>query len=459
MFSMLSEKGFKLVVLEGFKFSKNRRTQCGQKWRCVKKSCSAHLFTDDDGDVLFKAVGEHNHEPCPNLHRQYISNSAKRKATETLSEPPAKVIKQEIVSAPEDISNQMTRDDMDRVRRNLNHAKRSKLPPLPKCISDVHDALDSIPITTTQGEEMLLLNLREENIVVFCPKSNLEYLAKIDNIFMDGTFTYAPKYFYQFFTIHGVDNGNYVPLVFCLLPNKTEETYKSLFNHLKSKCEEYELHFNPKHITVDFEIALQNAVRSSWPSVHVRGCRFHLSQAWWRKIQQLGLSQEYKNETSEAGKWLHWVFGLSMLDAGQVEDAFVEDLMSIQPPNVEEFSNYLVENYIDSSSSFPPSLWASSSTSSERTTNACESFHDKFGRNFYHPHPNIFVFFEAIKNVQIDTYIGIRSAASTRKITNGRYKKRLQFLETLYNKYTSGDISRLHFIKCVCYQYKKGPST
>lgn len=129
------------------------------------------------------------------------------------------------------------------------------------------------------------------------------------------------------------------------------------------------------------------------------------------------------------------------------------------PYNPQRFSNYLVGNYIDSNSLFPPSLWASSSTSSERTTNACESFHAKFGRNFTHPHPNIYVFIEVIKNVQIDTYIGIRSAASTRKITNGRYKKRLQFLEALYNQYKSGDISRFHFVKSACYQYKKGPAT
>ena len=138
-----------------------------------------------------------------------------------------------------------------------------------------------------------------------------------------------------------------------------------------------------------------------------------------------------------------------------MEDAFVEDLMSIQPPNAEDFSNYLVENYIDSSSPFPPSLWASSSTSSERTTNACESFHAKFGRHFYHPHSNIFVFIEAIKSVQIDTYIGIRSSTTPRKITNGRYKKRLQFLENLHKKYTAKQITRLHFLKSVCYQYKK----
>lgn len=452
---MLSQRGSKLVVLEGFKFTKNRKTQCGQKWRCSKKTCSMHLFTDDDAEVLFKTVGEHNHEQCSNIHREYISNNVKRKAHETLSEPPAKVIRTEIVSAPESIASSVTRDDMERIRQNLNHAKRSLLPPLPKCISDVHEALDRIPITSSEGEEMLLLNLRDENIVVFCPRGNLEYLVKIDNIFMDGTFSYSTKYFHQFFTIHSVDNGNYIPLVFCLLPDKKEETYKCLFEHLVKKCEEINLHFNPKRVTIDFEIALQNAVRSAWPLVEVVGCRFHLSQAWWRKIQHLGLSQEYKTKTSEIGKWLHWAFGLPMLDADEVEDAFVEDLMSIQPLGVERFSDYLVDNYIESDSPFPPKLWASSSTSSERTTNACESFHAKFGRNFTHPHPNIYIFVDAVKNVQVNTYIGIRSSMNPRKITNGRYKKGLELLKTLQGQYSSGQISRLHFLKGVSYRYKK----
>src|SRR5699024_2324077 len=44
-----------------------------------------------------------------------------------------------------------------------------------------------------------------------------------------------------------------------------------------------------------------------------------------------------------------------------------------------EFRNYyLYETYISTNSSFPPSVWASSSNFLYRTTNNCESFHAKF---------------------------------------------------------------------------------
>jgi hypothetical protein len=35
--------------------------------------------------------------------------------------------------------------------------------------------------------------------------------------------------------------------------------------------------------------------------------------------------------------------------------------------------------------------------SGERTTNAFEAFHSAFGKYFYSPHPNIFVFYEILK--------------------------------------------------------------
>lgn len=230
MYSMLSQRGNKLLVYKDFKFSKCILTESGQRWRCSKKTCKAVLYTDNAGDVLFKETGDHNHEPCPTLHRQFLSNSVKRKTSGVLIEPPAKVIRREIAAAPEALVNMMERADVDRVRRNLSHAKRSLLPPLPKNIDDVHEALDSIEIKNIQGENLLLINSRSENIIAFAPKSNLEYLKTIDHIFMDGSFSYAPKHFYQLFTIHSVENGNYVPLIFCLLPNKKELTYKKSSN-------------------------------------------------------------------------------------------------------------------------------------------------------------------------------------------------------------------------------------
>jgi len=47
----------------------------------------------------------------------------------------------------------------------------------------------------------------------------------------------------------------------------------------------------------DFEKPIHNAARHIWPSIEVKGCKFHLGQSWYRKIEQLGLlSNAYKNK-------------------------------------------------------------------------------------------------------------------------------------------------------------------
>lgn len=71
----------------------------------------------------------------------------------------------------------------------------------------------------------------------------------------------------------------------------------------------------------------------------------------------------------------------------KVEGVLVEKIMTIEPINFKstKFTNYIVENYISSNSTFLPIPWAFNSISSERTTNnACEAFHHaSFSSNFY----------------------------------------------------------------------------
>ena len=105
---------------------------------------------------------------------------------------------------------------------------------------------------------------------------------------MDGTFTYCTKYFHQLLSIHGIKNGCYVPLIFCLLPNKEKKSYKLAFEHIVQKCLEIGLIFYPRKIVVDFELTIHLAIKEQWDVVEIIGCRFHLKQAWWRKIQNLG---------------------------------------------------------------------------------------------------------------------------------------------------------------------------
>ena len=47
---------------------------------------------------------------------------------------------------------------------------------------------------------------------------------------------------------------------------------------------------------VDFEIAVLNAVRGSFPNSALKGCFFHFCQAIYRKVQSLGLQNRYRDD-------------------------------------------------------------------------------------------------------------------------------------------------------------------
>ena len=44
---------------------------------------------------------------------------------------------------------------------------------------------------------------------------------------------------------------------------------------------------------VDFETAMWKALAHVFPDLPVKGCVFHLTQAVWRKIQEVGLTTAY----------------------------------------------------------------------------------------------------------------------------------------------------------------------
>lgn len=145
----------------------------------------------------------------------------------------------------------------------------------------------------------------------------------METVYIDGTFSFCTRFFAQLFTVHRVQNGNYVQLAFDLLPAKTEETYKKVFELLLDVCPL----FAPSTVFVDFEQAIHSAVRSTWPGVIVIGCRFHLRQAWYRQVQKLGLQCEYQQKTSDIAHWLRHVFRLTFLEPTEVYDAFVNYLI------------------------------------------------------------------------------------------------------------------------------------
>lgn len=449
--------GNELLVLNNFKYKKEKVLKSGETfWRCIKRKekCSAKVYTVLGPDhVISRTDIDHNHEAdVPKVNRHIISTNCKRKAKDDISEKPSKIIRRELeVNLP----TTFTTKDQEYVRKNVYNCRKKVLPgPLPKSTEEVVSILENYKPKTCRGEEFLFLNSAEHNILVFSCETNIRQMCEMSQLYMDGTFSFCTKFFLQLFTIHGYKNGHYVPYMFCLLQNKLSETYKKLFNLLKDKiAKDFNLEFQPKEVFVDFEKAIHNAVKCVWPELRINGCRFHLHQAWYRKIKSLGLTQHYKDNESEIGKWLKYTFGLTYLNPSDVGDCFAFDLCSILPQNekLTKYCDYLVQSYIEEDSDFPPHLWAECNPSVTRTTNACESFHSKFNESFYTTHPSLYIFVEKLKEFQTDIYVKMQSLQTPAKIKDASVRNKLKIITELCEKLKKSEISRIDFVKCVSY--------
>ena len=282
---MLSEKGKKVIVVAGRKFSFHKKLFGGwTRWKCIKRSCKAYLKRDQkDRTILHESYLQHTcvEDESNTLVRQRISNSVKRKAFETFLRRPLEVIREEL---QDENSNSLNMDDVARIRKNI-HATRVKDRKLPKNMNEVHDVMDEYKVITSQGENFLYYNQDAEDndhIIMFTCISNLEELKAANTIYVDGTFKCCTKFFLQMFTIHILKNGWYAPLVFCLLPNKNKESYIRAFSIIREWV-------TASIVFADFEHAIHLAVVSVWPHIQVRGCRFHLGHSWWRAIRAANL--------------------------------------------------------------------------------------------------------------------------------------------------------------------------
>ena len=247
MLSMLSEKGKPLRVFDGYKFRMGDLTKKGQKWRCTLRSCKVVMFTDPSGSIIVQEpMLHHEHLPDSNLARQFLSNNAKQKSVDDLSLRPFTTVLKEVQRCPLEIREKLNRKDLERARRNSYVSRRSAHPPLPYNLEETHEVIEDMDLRTADGENMVLINDKERNIIAFGKIKNLLFLCTLLTIYMDGTFSYAPQFFTQLFTIFGLKNGVYTPLLFCLLSSKTTESYSDLFFLIKMKCIALSVMFWPK---------------------------------------------------------------------------------------------------------------------------------------------------------------------------------------------------------------------
>ena len=157
-----------------------------------------------------------------------------------------------------------------------------------------------------------------DRLLIFATQANLRLLGQAEIVFSDGTFKCAPsRLFPKLYTIHGKCYGSVVPLVYCLLPNKREATYRTLINALLDN-----VNLAPLAWHTDFERAAINKVNEKLNNV-AKGCFFHFTQCIYRKVIELGLKQPYEAEDGDCAHSIRQLSALAFFPEDDVAGAYL----------------------------------------------------------------------------------------------------------------------------------------
>ncbi|XP_043235792.1 uncharacterized protein LOC122388635 [Amphibalanus amphitrite] len=234
-------------------------------------------------------------------------------------------------------------------------------------------------------------------MLVFSSDWGLMQLANGQHWFADGTFKAAPALFTQLYTLHTCVLGQTFPCVYALLVDKTERTYRQLLSVVREAIlERFPDTDFVGSILIDLEIAAKNAVRAVFPEKELKLCFFHMSQAVWRKVQELGLQAAYAADADFALK-LRCLPAIAFLQEADIPDGFGEVGRQL-PDEAVELLPYFERTYIGHDVAgrwipplFEPREWCQydrTLAGLARTTNALEGWHHGFQSRLACNHPS-----------------------------------------------------------------------
>ncbi|XP_041369639.1 uncharacterized protein LOC121383615 [Gigantopelta aegis] len=282
----------------------------------------------------------------------------------------------------------------------LYRHRRKQIPALPLTRSDVD--LNGVWTETADGRPFLLTAGGDaDKILIFFTDQQLRALQSADTIYMDGTFSSCPDLWDHVYILHARSGSTTYALVYVLLPDRQIATYCRLFSQLKTTVQiRLNLTLDPATVQTDVELAAIRPVVREFPNAEVKGCYFHYCQALWRKVQNLGLAVQYK-EDPPVQQWIRRAARLALLPLNEVQDAWIEAMDSTpNVPRAQEFNDYMIVNWIDYDARFPLPLWNHHETNGPRTNNNLEGFHNRLNKAMPHYQPNIYRFVDIIKKIE-----------------------------------------------------------
>ncbi len=274
-----SNRGGDVCLYKGYEFCIKRKKPDGSMlWRCrtsQKTLCRSTMITR--GEVILREPLDHSHE----------SNLVKAKACKVKSNAKVEAMRQvastrnilgtHLEAVPSVVLQAMPKKGS--LERQIRRARQKVNFPLPDPTSldfEIPAEFQDVVVRDTGRDD-------PDRIIVLANPEVLDSISS-DTWFADGTFDKVPQIYFQLYTVHCKIGNSFPPFVYCLLPNKNEDTYTRMFSLVKEVAG-----VEPQKMLLDFERAAHNACANVFADTELSGCFFHLRQAVHRKVQELGL--------------------------------------------------------------------------------------------------------------------------------------------------------------------------
>ncbi|XP_065323667.1 uncharacterized protein LOC135930806 [Gordionus sp. m RMFG-2023] len=197
----------------------------------------------------------------------------------------------------------------------------------------------------------------------------------------------------------------------------------------------------------------------------IRGCFYHLCQSTHRKIQKLGLENEYRTDDT-LSFFCGMINGLAFVPLCDMGNALTF-LRSVTPSNVNGVSREVIRSNSKSQTRrieprFPPETWnvnQSTLSDEERTNNQCEGWNHRFSNLVGNKHPSIWVLIKKMKcevaadETKLERWrVGSWTSKSKSQSSNNQIQ-----LKKLCEEYRDGVRSLPDFIKAISFNIRCQP--
>ncbi|CAF3416117.1 unnamed protein product [Rotaria socialis] len=230
------------------------------------------------------------------------------------------------------------------------------------------------------------------------------------------------------------------PCVFGILPDRKRITYQELFKILKDFAISINRKFEPTRILSDFESGLISAIANEFSAAVHNGCFFHYTQAIFRRIQALGLTTLYF-QNSEIRSCCRKLMALALLPIDKIESSFHSlRVKSSTMLNQELHQLFLYFNH-QWLVNVPLKIWNVYGCH-HRTNNNCEGFHNRLNQRIQKSHPNIWMFIKLLQTEECrfrHLLLQMNAGAQARKkvpVANMIQKR----IDTLYDRYNGDEM-------------------